>query len=120
MTRRSGHSRSRTESRGLLGAFAAGVLCANSLPHLATAATGRTHLTPLAGRASSRWVNGVWGAANLAGGLVLIARTARGTGRWDARLVAFDLGAAAFAAWMAASEAAMRVNWEGPDRRHPA
>lgn len=93
--------------------FVAGMLCANSLPHLATAITGRRHLTPVAGRNSSQWVNAGWGVANLAGGLVLIRRTARGTGRWDSRLVAFELGSAAFAAWMAGSEAVLRVNSGG-------
>lgn len=92
--------------------FLAGVLCANALPHLATAASGRTHLTPLAGRSSSRWVNAAWGAANLAAGLAVVGRAARGEGRWDSRLVAFDAGAAAFALWMAASEAGWRVNWD--------
>lgn len=92
------------------GAFAAGVLCANSLPHLATAATGHRHLTPLAGRSSSAWVNAAWGAANLVGGLALARRVARGANRWDGRLVAFELGAAVFATWMAGSEAVMKVN----------
>lgn len=91
-------------------AFAAGLLSANALPHLATAATGRCHLTPLAGRNSDRWINLLWGSLNLAGGLALIARTARGRGRWDSRLVAFDAGAAAFTAWMALSEVFMKTN----------
>lgn len=91
-------------------AFAAGLLCANSLPHLATAATGRRHLTPLAGKNSDRRVNLLWGTMNLAGGLALIAGIARGRGRWDSRLVAFDAGAATFAAWMALSEGLMKTN----------
>ncbi|APX32596.1 hypothetical protein BH708_07550 [Brachybacterium sp. P6-10-X1] len=106
-----------TAARARTGAFVAGVLCANSLPHLATAVAGRRHLTPIGGRRSSRWINAAWGAANVAGGLALIARSAqsarepRGAGRWDSRLVAFDLGAAVFAAWMAGSEAVLRGNW---------
>jgi len=96
------------------GALLAGVLCANSLPHLATAATGRRHLTPLRGRDSSRAVNAVWGAANLAGGLALIARVAGGTGRWDSRLATFNLGAAGFAAWAALAERTLKVNWTDP------
>ena len=91
-------------------AFVAGVLCANSLPHLATAATGRRHLTPLAGRKSNRRVNLLWGTMNLAGGLALVSGVARGNGRWDSRLVAFDAGAAVFATWMALSEVSMKTN----------
>jgi hypothetical protein len=93
-----------------VGAFVAGVLCVNSLPHLATAATGHRHLTPLAGKSSDRRVNLAWGIMNLAAGLALIARVARGEGRWDSRLVAFDAGAAVFALWMALSEKLMRMN----------
>lgn len=100
--------------RILAQAFTAGVLCANSLPHLATAVAGRRHLTPLAGRDSNRWVNLGWGAANLAGGLALLRsasrRDARPGGRWDTRLVAFDVGAAIFAVWMAVSERVFRTN----------
>ncbi|GAA1490435.1 hypothetical protein [Brachybacterium sacelli] len=111
--------------RARTGAFVAGLLCANSLPHLATAAAGRCHLTPIGGAESSRGINAAWGAANLIGGLALIAHSARGEGlsagsvrgeeRWDSRLVAFDLGAAVFAAWMAASEATLQVNWSPPE-----
>lgn len=52
-------------------AFAGGVLCANSLGHLASAAAGKEHLTPLAGRRSGPAVNAVWGLLNLGGGLLL-------------------------------------------------
>lgn len=91
-------------------AFVGGLLVANSAPHLASAAAGREHLTPLAGRRSSPLVNLVWGAANLAGGLALV-RSATGPGRrWDRRLVAFEAGAVTFAAWMAASEAMAPMN----------
>lgn len=90
--------------------FVAGMLSANSLPHLATAVAGRRHLTPLAGRRSRPWVNAAWGTANLVAGLALARRTAAGSGTWDTRLVAFELGSAAFAAWMAGSEAVLRVN----------
>lgn len=99
------------------GAFAAGVLCANSLPHLATAVTGHRHLTPLRGAQSSPRINLAWGAANLVGGLALARRMARGTGRWDDHLIAFELGAAVFATWMAGSEAALRVNSAPDDAR---
>lgn len=100
-----------TTRRARAGAFAAGLLCANSLPHLATAVTGHRHLTPIRGAESSPGVNAAWGAANLIAGLALARRAAGEGGRWDSRLVAFDLGAAVFAIWMAGSEAAMRVNW---------
>ena len=91
-------------------AFVGGLLVANSAPHLASAVAGREHLTPLAGRGSSPLVNLVWGAANLAGGLALV-RVATGPGRrWDRRLVAFEVGAVTFAAWMAASEGLAPMN----------
>ena len=93
-----------------LASFAAGMLCANSLPHLATAVTGRQHLTPVRGRRSSRWVNAAWGTANLVAGLLLVRKSAQGTGGWDSRLVAFNVGAAVFAAWMAGSEAVLKTN----------
>jgi hypothetical protein len=44
----------------LAGAFAGGLLMANSAPNLATAVTGHTHLTPLAGKESSPAVNLIW------------------------------------------------------------
>jgi len=51
----------------------AGVLAANSAPHLATAVAGRQHLTPLAGRDSPpAAVNLVWAAANLLGGALVL------------------------------------------------
>lgn len=93
-------------------ATVAGVLVANSAPHLASAVTGRRHLTPLAGRDSSAAVNAAWGLANLAGGLLLVRRATASTysGRWDEQLHHFELGAAGFAAWMAVSERVLRVN----------
>jgi len=97
-------------------AFLGGLLAANSLAHLATALTGREHLTPLAGRTSGPLVNGVWGGVNLLGGL-LLARSAGGPDRrWDHRLVAFDAGAAAFAAWMALSGGADAGELRGQPR----
>ncbi|MFD6176278.1 MULTISPECIES: hypothetical protein [unclassified Isoptericola] len=100
-----------------VAAFVGGLLVGNSAPHLASAATGREHLTPLAGRRSSALVNLAWGAANLAGGLALV-RAAAGPGRrWDRRLVAFEAGVVTFAAWMAASESLAPLN-SGPDDAH--
>ncbi|TDE95971.1 hypothetical protein EXU48_06910 [Occultella glacieicola] len=96
--------------------FLAGVLLANSVPHLGTAVASRTHLTPLAGAESPPVVNLVWGAANAVGGLALLsAGTRPGGGRWDRRLIAFEAGAAAFSLWMVASEALLHVNT--PPRR---
>jgi hypothetical protein len=75
-------------------AVLAGVLMANSAPHLATAVSGRRHLTPLAGRDSAPAVNLAWAAANLlADALVLRGAAAtRQPGRWDDRLVTFEAG----------------------------
>ncbi|MPV37096.1 hypothetical protein [Georgenia subflava] len=90
----------------------AGLLVGNSAPHLASAAAGRRHLTPLTGRGSGPGVNAVWGLANLVGGLTLLrsATHDRALTRWDGRLLWFEVGVAVFAAWMAASEATLHVN----------
>ena len=87
------------------------MLVANSAPHLATAITGRKHLTPLAGRESGPGVNAVWAALNLAAGTLLLApsRHDRST-RWDTDLVAFGTGHLLFAAWMAGTERFFPVN----------
>ena len=94
--------------------FVAGVLVGNSAPHLASAVTRRTHLTPLAGRTSGPAVNLVWGAANLIGGLLLLTRDGR-RGRWNKDLVAFEIGVLALAAWMAGSERVLGVNSDATD-----
>jgi hypothetical protein len=94
-----------------IASFAAGSLLANAAPHLATAVTGRRHLTPLAGRDSGPGVNGVWSALNACTAIGLLLWAARGkSSRWDADLVAFGLGNVAFSAWMVTSEAVARVN----------
>ena len=94
-----------------IASFIAGMLVANAAPHLATAVTGRRHLTPLAGRDSGPAVNGAWSALNVAAGVGLLVRSARGKeSRWDADLVAFGLGHVVFAAWMVASEAVAPMN----------
>lgn len=73
-------------------------------------------MTPVGGKDSAPQVNLGWGLLNLAGGLALVAITARtGEQRWDRRLVAFDAGAATFAAWMAGSEALLEVNTSDGD-----
>ncbi len=101
-------------------AVVAGLLVANSAPHLATAIAGRRHLTPLAGRESGPGVNGVWALINLAAGMLLLRSSRRrGVSRWDGDLVAFEASYLAFAAWMTLSESMLRVNWNpGPKRRH--
>jgi hypothetical protein len=95
-------------------AVAAGVLVANSAPHLATAVSGRRHLTPLAGRESSPAVNLTWAAANLLGGTLLLRSTTspRQPARWDDRLVAFETGYLAWALWMTISEYLLELNWD--------
>jgi hypothetical protein len=100
--------------RSRLTSFASGMRLANSLPHLATMISGRRHLTPLGGRDSGPLLNGLWAALNIGGGIALLypARR-RGTRRWDHDLNAFELGAATFAAWMAASEVIFRTNASG-------
>jgi hypothetical protein len=92
----------------------AGALVANSAPHLATAVTGRRHLTPLAGRDSAPAVNLAWAAANLLGGALLLrgAAAVGQPGRRDDRLVAFEAGYLGWALWMAASEYLLGVNWD--------
>jgi hypothetical protein len=91
--------------------FLAGVLVGNSAPHLATAITGRRHLTPLAGRESGPAVNGLWGLLNLLGGLLLLTPdNHRSPVRWDDDLIAFESGVLALSAWMAVTERTMRTN----------
>lgn len=99
-----------------VGPFVGGLLVGNSAPHLATAVTGRTHLTPLAGKESSAAVNLIWGLGNALAGLALTrACTGSRDRTWDASLIAFEAGVATFATWMVASEAALRVNTAGRD-----
>jgi hypothetical protein len=95
-------------------AVVAGVLVANSAPHLASAVAGRRHLTPLAGRDSAPTVNLAWAGANLLGGALLLrgAGGAGQPGRWDDRLVAFEAGYLGWALWMTASEYLLKVNWD--------
>lgn len=95
-------------------AFVGGLLTANSLGHLATAAAGKEHLTPLAGRGSGPAVNAAWGALNLVGGLVLTRSAARRGRRWGPELDAFGAGAAVFAAWMAVSNRLLGTNVDRP------
>lgn len=93
-----------------LAVAAAGVLCANALPHLATAAAGRRMLTPLAGRDSPAYVNALWGAMNLAGGLLLLRAGLRGADRSGPVPEAFDLGVAGFAVWAVVAERLLGFN----------
>ncbi|HLU53918.1 MAG TPA: hypothetical protein VKZ81_00530 [Pseudonocardia sp.] len=92
--------------------FLAGLLVANSAPHLASAVAGRQHLTPLAGRTSGPAVNAAWAALNLAAGAALL-RWRRPTGsRWDRDLVSFEAGYLLFACWMAGTERLFPTNWD--------
>ncbi|QDP97379.1 hypothetical protein FOE78_16915 [Microlunatus elymi] len=98
-------------SRTRVTSFVAGMLLANSLPHLASAITGRRHMTPLAGRRSDGPVNGVWAAINIAAGLALLLPSrAKGGQQWDRDLSAFELGSVTFATWMAGSELVSAMN----------
>lgn len=94
----------------MIAAAAAGVLCANALPHLGTAAAGWRMLTPLGGRDSSAWINGIWGTANLAGGLMLLRAVARDGQEVGARRESFGVGTAAFAVWAVVGERAFAFN----------
>lgn len=96
--------------RHMIGTYAAGVLCANSLPHLATAAAGRRLMTPFAGRSSGRWANLAWGGVNLAAGLALAAGNRGDAGQWIVRLTAFGAGAASFSVWGVVGEKLFRFN----------
>lgn len=82
-----------------IGAYAAGILCANSLPHLATAAAGQQLMTPLSGPNSGRWANLAWGGANLTAGLALMVGSRGEPHHWIERLGPFGAGTASFAAW---------------------
>jgi hypothetical protein len=98
-------------SRGpRIAAATAGVLCANALPHLATAVTGRRMLTPLAGRDSPAPVNALWGAMNLAGGLLLLRVGLSSTERTGPVPEAFGIGVAGFAVWAVAGERVLGFN----------
>ncbi len=104
------------QRRTTVRAVAGGLLAANSLGHLATAAAGKEHLTPLAGRHSGPVVNAAWGVLNLAGGLLLVRRAASPGRRWGTELDGFGAGAAAFAVWMAVSNRVTAVNVDRPGR----
>lgn len=93
-----------TPDRRSVRSFAAGVLSVNSLAHLATAAAGKEHLTPLAGKHSGPMVNAVWGAVNLIGGLALARSAATPGRRWGGEKYAFGSGVVVFGLWMDLSE----------------
>ena len=98
--------------KNIIGAYSAGVLSANSLPHLATAVAGQRMMTPLRGRRSGRWPNLVWGGMNLAGGLALVARSHRAEQPWARHLIAYAVGGATFSAWAVFAEAVLKFNDE--------
>lgn len=96
-------------SRNAITAYAAGVLCANSLPHLVTAVAGERLMTPFAGRGSSRFANLLWGGTNLTAGLVLAARNHEAR-CWTGHLATFGAGAASFSAWSVVAEKVFKFN----------
>lgn len=57
-------------------------------------------MTPIAGSESGPRANAVWGAANLAASIVVLATGSRGP--WRRAVVPFLGGAATFAAWAVA------------------
>lgn len=88
-------------------AFIGGVLTANAVPHLVTAARRGRMLTPLRGTDSGPGANLAWGMANLVSGAAVTAAAARrGGGR--GLLVPFAVGGAVFAGWAVAYEAVTR------------
>ncbi|MFC5994952.1 hypothetical protein ACFQE5_12100 [Pseudonocardia hispaniensis] len=94
--------------------FVAGMLVGNSAPHLATAITGRRHLTPLAGRDSGPGANAAWGMINLLSGLLLLSPDRhRAPASWNSDLLAFEAGVAAFATWQVVAERILRVTVRG-------
>lgn len=85
--------------------YLAGVLVANSAPHLASAVAKRRHLAPIEGSASGPAVSLGWGLANLAVAAVLVGRLREPTvAAWDGHLHSFEAGFLSFAAWMTVSE----------------
>lgn len=90
--------------------FVAGVLVANSTPHLATAVTGRRHRTPLGGRGSGPGANAAWGGISLLAGLLLLSPDRhRVPAPWNDDLVAFEAGAAVLATCAAGLERLLRT-----------
>jgi hypothetical protein len=91
--------------------FAAGLLIANSAPHLATAVADRRHFTPLGFKDARAGLNALWAGLNLAAGVALLLPSRRGGNRrWDVDLVAFEAGCVVFAAWMAGTEGLSGMN----------
>lgn len=93
-------------------AFLAGVLVANSAPHLGSFVAGRRHLSPLGGRAAGPTANLVWGLANAVCGYLLLrgAPPPNDTQRWDSTLLAFEAGAATWSLWSVSSETVLRTS----------
>lgn len=59
--------------------FVAGLLLANTVPHVLVGVAGKRCLTPLGGEESSAGLNLVWAGMNLTGAAVALS-----TGRWRA------------------------------------
>lgn len=92
--------------RGVRSAFVAGVLSANSAPHLVTAARRDRMLTPLAGPESGPLANLAWGTINLSAAVAMMVRASRRLAGRSGGLLAFTAGATAFAVWAVVYETA--------------
>lgn len=100
-----------TDRAAALRAAASGALVVNAVPHVASAVTGRRHLTPVAGRRSGPTINLLWGLGSAVAGYRLLGRPQPRDGdRWDTTLVAFEAGAAAWGVWSVLSEAVLRTS----------
>lgn len=83
-----------SEPGALAGAFAAGVLLLNALPHLTAGVTGLPFQSPF-GRRSSPAVNVLWASANVAAGGALLYWSQPAAARLPAGLPLAALGAGA-------------------------
>lgn len=110
--------------RRSVASFVGGEMVANSTPHLASGATGRSHLVPLAGGGASPATSLAWGTANPAAGLALTPATVRvrptvGPLQWNRSRLLFESGVAALSMWMLASESLLRVD-TGMGKQEPS
>ncbi|SEE15270.1 hypothetical protein [Ruania alba] len=91
-------------STGHWAAFGGGVLGANCVPHLVTAARRGRMLTPIAGEDSGPTANLAWGAINLTASVALAVSAHRRLDRRAEGAVACAAGAATFGLWAWAYE----------------
>lgn len=94
----------------MIGAFFAGALLFNSIPHLVQGICGKSHMTPFNIRSGPE-VNIIWGWANLvAGGILLYSL---GDGIWE-NLTILALGIGAFVTSMG-----LAIFWSDPEAKLP-